>query len=108
MSRKTVNVIVSVGVAIFFIFLVPPIWRAVLDAVLLYFPRSAGGGPGTILALCLLVTSPAIIAVIVGGVVLFRHYHHRRHPPGHCQKCGYNLAGNVPGVCPECGTSVPE
>jgi predicted Zn-ribbon and HTH transcriptional regulator len=27
-------------------------------------------------------------------------------PPGHCQSCGYNLTGNVSGVCPECGTSV--
>lgn len=25
-------------------------------------------------------------------------------PPGHCQSCGYDLTGNVSGVCPECGT----
>jgi hypothetical protein len=30
----------------------------------------------------------------------------RRSPAGHCQACGYNLAGNVSGVCPECGTGV--
>jgi len=30
----------------------------------------------------------------------------RRIPPGHCQKCGYNLTGNVSGVCPECGEKV--
>ncbi len=29
---------------------------------------------------------------------------HRRIPPGHCQKCGYNLTGNVSGRCPECGS----
>ncbi len=28
---------------------------------------------------------------------------HRRILPGHCQSCGYNLTGNVSGVCPECG-----
>ena len=28
----------------------------------------------------------------------------RRIPPNHCHKCGYNLTGNVSGVCPECGT----
>jgi len=28
----------------------------------------------------------------------------RRIPPGHCQTCGYNLTGNVSGVCPECGS----
>ena len=25
---------------------------------------------------------------------------------GHCTKCGYNLTGNVSGVCPECGTRI--
>ncbi len=25
----------------------------------------------------------------------------------HCTRCGYNLTGNVSGVCPECGTPVP-
>ena len=30
-----------------------------------------------------------------------------RHPtPGHCQSCGYDLTGNVSGVCPECGQKV--
>jgi hypothetical protein len=28
------------------------------------------------------------------------------HPPGHCRGCGYNLAGNRTGVCPECGRPV--
>ena len=30
----------------------------------------------------------------------------RRYPPGHCQRCGYDLTGNVSGTCPECGTAV--
>jgi hypothetical protein len=30
----------------------------------------------------------------------------RRIPPGHCRKCGYNLTGNVSGVCPECGERI--
>ena len=30
----------------------------------------------------------------------------RRWPPGHCQKCGYDLTGNESGRCPECGTEV--
>jgi hypothetical protein len=30
----------------------------------------------------------------------------RRIPPGHCRKCGYNLTGNVSGVCPECGQRI--
>ena len=28
----------------------------------------------------------------------------RRYPPGHCRECGYDLQGNVSGVCPECGS----
>ena len=26
----------------------------------------------------------------------------RRYPPGHCQRCAYDLTGNVTGVCSEC------
>lgn len=32
----------------------------------------------------------------------------RRIPPGHCQRCGYDLTGNVTGVCSECGMPLPE
>jgi hypothetical protein len=28
------------------------------------------------------------------------------YPSGHCRKCGYNLTGNVSGVCPECGNVI--
>ncbi len=31
-----------------------------------------------------------------------------RYPLGHCQRCGYNLKGNISGVCPECGTSLTK
>jgi hypothetical protein len=27
---------------------------------------------------------------------------------GHCAACGYNLTGNISGVCPECGRGVQE
>lgn len=30
----------------------------------------------------------------------------RRIPPGHCTNCGYDLTGNVSGVCPECGNRI--
>jgi hypothetical protein len=30
----------------------------------------------------------------------------RRRPRGHCAECGYDLTGNVSGVCPECGERV--
>ncbi|MGQ9649774.1 MAG: hypothetical protein ACUVXJ_06675 [Phycisphaerae bacterium] len=38
--------------------------------------------------------------------LLNRWYAPVRIPPGHCQKCGYNLTGNVSGVCPECGEKI--
>jgi hypothetical protein len=31
----------------------------------------------------------------------------RRLPPGHCQRCAYDLTGNTSGICPECGAVVP-
>ena len=31
---------------------------------------------------------------------------HRRRKKGLCINCGYNLTGNVSGVCPECGESI--
>ena len=42
-----------------------------------------------------------ILAVLTG--VLFWREHRLRMLPGHCQKCGYDLTGNVSGKCPECG-----
>jgi len=32
----------------------------------------------------------------------------RRFAAGHCQICGYDLTGNVSGVCPECGAEVGQ
>ena len=44
-----------------------------------------------------------LVAVIPSSIG-WRRY--RRPPPGRCQKCGYDLTGNVTGVCPECGTEI--
>ena len=41
----------------------------------------------------------AILTAILG-------YLDRRPPKGHCQRCGYDLTGNVSGVCPECGEPI--
>jgi hypothetical protein len=32
----------------------------------------------------------------------------RPPPPGYCRNCGYDLTGNVSGVCPECGSEVKQ
>lgn len=48
----------------------------------------------------LFATSPAI--AFIGGPL--RRWRRRRR--GVCAKCGYDLTGNVSGVCPECGRKV--
>ncbi len=43
---------------------------------------------------------PVLVAI---PTAFLWHRDRRRHPPGHCQHCGYNLTGNVSGICSECG-----
>ncbi len=42
------------------------------------------------------------LCVLVRGLLGLR----RRHRCGVCTRCGYDLTGNVSGVCPECGTAI--
>jgi hypothetical protein len=44
---------------------------------------------------------PFALVATVTALLLWRD--RRRPPPGHCQRCGYDLRGNVSGRCPECG-----
>jgi len=44
---------------------------------------------------------PCICIGFPAAILFYRD--RRRIPPGHCQKCGYNLTGNESGKCPECG-----
>jgi hypothetical protein len=60
-----------------------------------YFPAGPAGN-----ILC--DSSVLLIAAGCLSVWLLR----RRPPrPGKCTRCGYDLAGNTTGVCPECGTA---
>ncbi len=52
-------------------------------------------------AVCLVLLSYPSLAFVHGPL---RRYRRRRN--GLCVKCGYNLTGNVTGVCPECGTEI--
>ena len=49
---------------------------------------------------------PFVLVAVPTAFLWWRDRH--RIPPGRCQKCGYNLTGNVSGVCPECGTPTPR
>jgi hypothetical protein len=53
------------------------------------------------------VIVPLWIPPLILGISTFFLWRRRlRRPPGHCQSCGYNLMGNVSGVCPECGKQI--
>ena len=43
---------------------------------------------------------PFLLVAIPTGILFWRD---RRTPPGHCQRCRYDLTGNTSGICPECG-----
>ena len=52
------------------------------------------------------LTLPAwLLTALFGALPALQLYRRtrRRFPPGQCPSCGYNLTGNVSGVCPECG-----
>jgi len=68
---------------------------AQIDAVPTYFNR---------------VICTSLIIFLLGGLqwywiarVGWRFFNAKHNPPA-CKQCGYNLTGNVSGVCPECGT----
>ena len=46
-----------------------------------------------------------LLAAMIPTVLAWRKLR-RKYPPGHCRKCGYDLTGNVTGVCSECGDSI--
>ena len=47
------------------------------------------------------------LALLTGALPAARLYRRTRfrRRPGQCAECGYDLTGNVSGVCPECGTA---
>ena len=44
-------------------------------------------------------------ALMFAAPPVARFLRRRRHRPGFCRRCGYDLTGNVSGVCPECGNT---
>ncbi len=47
-----------------------------------------------------------LLLVVVPTVFLF--WHDRMYPGHCCQRCGYDLRGNISGVCPECGQALVQ
>jgi hypothetical protein len=48
----------------------------------------------------------ATLMLGVSAFVLRHAMTGRRTEMGRCETCGYNLRGNISGICPECGTPV--
>ncbi len=49
---------------------------------------------------------PLWIPLLITAVPTFILWRRDRIPHGHCQRCGYDLTGNVSGRCPECGKEI--
>lgn len=68
------------------------------------------GGGGTLITtdVRFLVWPPAIAFAIYPVLAFIRGplRRYRRRRRGLCVRCGYNLTGNVSGICPECGTRI--
>lgn len=94
-------------------------WRAWRDVLVLAFiALLIGGCPAFCWLLLLWRIHPVVwwigaamlivgfgAAVVVTCVAVYRDTLHNV-PRGVCAGCGYDLTGNVSGVCPECGASV--
>jgi hypothetical protein len=44
-----------------------------------------------------------ILAALLAGPAVWALHRDRPAKPGCCRRCGYDLTGNISGVCPECG-----
>ena len=75
-------------------------WKAVPGVV--YFLKRVWPDVRLIYLLVPVGLGASAISVAVWRIIV-----RKRELKGRCRKCGYNLTGNVSGVCPECGTEVP-
>ncbi len=76
-------------------------WRFEIDNTVLAY-----GNDGTFTVWDVSVPFWMPFLIVASPTTILWWLDRRRIPPGHCQKCGYNLTGNVSGVCPECGEPI--
>ena len=78
------------------------LWGAWSGMPWMWRPRFEGQQGAWVLVLPLWIP-----LLLVAAPTAWLWWRDRRFPSGHCQPCGYDLTGNVTGVCPECGTPQP-
>jgi hypothetical protein len=64
--------------------------------------------PGAVTQLHIYLWVPLVLCVGIIAARLIVWNRQRRKPAGSCQHCGYDLTGNVSGICPECGKAVAD
>jgi hypothetical protein len=75
--------------------------RSIVSAVRGTYPTSQED------AMVNLIWTLWLLLLVIGLPTAFIYWRARKRiPPGHCRACGYNLTGNVSGVCPECGEQI--
>ena len=62
--------------------------------------------PGILTQGSCFITPIWVPLAVIGVPTILAWRRDRPFPPGHCQRCGYDLTGNTSGVCPECGVSI--
>ena len=63
-------------------------------------------GIWTVIQFPFCLTTVVLLAYPIFALIRGPLRRHRRRKKGLCVACGYNLAGNESGVCPECGEAV--
>lgn len=82
-------------------------WIAIVEHVYPFFVRNRGTDPvleaieeGLV---WFFLTTPLWGILWAWLWVRFRNHLFDTQPGPHCRECGYDLTGNVSGICPECG-----
>ena len=80
------------------------VWSAIVMGIIL----PSLGDRATTWATLLTYGVGAVVGVVSYFVTWKRGEAKERARQGRCLKCGYDLTGNISGVCPECGTAVEQ